>query len=115
LSRKHILNSFQVIEDGDMSGDLTTKVTNVEQEDLIRYTVEWAGTGLIGTFSVEISDNDVNFQPLEFDTSPTIDGDTGAHTLNINIVNFKFSRLVYTFTAGTGTLQAFVKAHTLGT
>jgi len=113
MSRKHIINSFPVIESGNMTSSVISETTNVEQMDHIRYNPSWSGNPT-GGFFVEVSDNGTTFEILDFGTPIEAEGFSGAHTITITMVNFKFIRLIYLPLSGTGTLNANIKAHGRG-
>lgn len=117
------LSQQPVIVDGDMSGNITSKVTILNQLTVGTYTYSWAGTSPVGAVSVQISNDyalnvngtvanagtwvtvyftlngssTVNSAPLTGNSGQgAIEWTTGANAI----------RTIYTFTSGTGSLQA---------
>lgn len=117
------LSQQPVIVNGDMSGNITSKVTILNQLTVGTYTYSWAGTSPVGAVSVQISNDHalnangtvanagtwvtvyftlngsstVNSAPLTGNSGQgAIEWTTGANAI----------RTIYTFTSGTGSLQA---------
>lgn len=113
-----ILSPFPVITDGDMSGDITSAVTIVQNTSRITYDISWAGTAPVGTMSVQVSDtytqnadgstrNAGNWTTLILSEVPSVSGNTGNGFIDIQTGAYAI-RLVYNFTSGTGLMQATI-------
>ena len=113
MSRKHVTPRFQAITDGDMSSDITSIVTDVEQCDHCRYTARYTGTGLSGSFKIWSSDDKILWFELDIETLNAV---ATGEDIDITIlqIDFKYIKLVYTAVAGTGTLNAYIKAASVG-
>lgn len=114
MSRKNVAQKFNVITNGDMSGSLTSVISDCEQLDRIAYTGQWAGTGVSGSITVYKSDDKVLWSELPLNAALTLSGTSGDFVLECTEVNFKYIKLVYTFAGGTGVLNVHYHANTVG-
>lgn len=115
MGRKHIISPYKVSEQADMSGNITSKSTSVEQFDFISYRLVWGGgAGVDGSFSVEVSDDELTWISLDFGQTLPVSTDTGNDYILIKDVHFKYARVVYTRVAGTGNIDITLKAGTKG-
>lgn len=114
MSRKHILKKFVVIENGDMSGNITGKATNVESTDDIAYIFDWIGTTPIGEFQFEISQDGVKFTRAFANSTLPVAGNTGDFVIEVAVTPYKFIRPLFVFSSGVGTLQASISGATRG-
>lgn len=115
MGRKHIINPYLVTEQGDMSADITSKSTSVEQFDFISYRLVWGGgAGVDGSFSVEVSDDDATWVALDFGQTLPVSTNTGDDYILIKDVHFKYARVKYSRVAGTGNIDITLKAGTKG-
>lgn len=115
----------QVITNGDMSDDITSMVTVLEQKTVASYQFSWAGTSPVGTVSIQVSNN-YSLYPngtvnntgtwttltLNVDGSPVttvdISGNAGDTLIDpIGPTAGYAIRAIYTSGSGVGTLQAF--------
>ncbi len=119
MGRKQVSKVYQVNqEDTDLSTDITTVSTEVEQFDHFAYDASWDGTGVSGSFAVEYSNEenlkDAIWKELDFGTSIGITSDLDKHTILIQKIHFKRARLVYTAAGGTGEMIVNIKSSTTG-
>lgn len=117
--RKNQLPSYQSITDGDMSGNLTSDVTDIRYMDNISIQLVFTGTPT-GAFSVEGSldynrpdpttgvTNPGTWTAMSFTTPPVASGAAGTILLDLNQLSFPFIRVTYTAGSGSGTLQCWV-------
>lgn len=119
-------SKYPVIDDGDMSGSITSQVTVLQQKTIGTYTYSWAGTSPVGTISVEISND---YEPGIMDSAPvnagtwtaiyfTLNGSTVASSAPVagntgtGVVEFSTGayaiRTKFTFGSGIGTLQSVI-------
>lgn len=124
MSSRPMLKPFLVVTSGDMSGNITSLPTNIEQISCLSYDIAWTGTPT-GTFAVQVSNTYVpsaapgnlrqnagnwttipaaNFQG----TYPTPAGSADNGALDLDVTAFSWVRLVYTRSSGTGTLNVMV-------
>ncbi len=131
--RKNNLKSFQTITAGNMSGSLTSAVTDIQFLDDIGYQFDFTGSPT-GTFSVEVSANysqDYNgnvqnagtWIPLTltywngsaFVTGTTIPTSVGTPIyLDLSLLSAPYIKAIYTSGSGSGTLTATITAKMIG-
>lgn len=114
MSRKSVIRGHKVITDGDMSGSLTSEITNVTNLDNVGYIVEWSGSSPSGQIEVEIQSGPSGWAPLDFGSTISVSGNTGSIILNINQIPFENIRLKYTASSGTGTLNVTLSSKVVG-
>lgn len=121
MASRPIASPFPVITNGDMSGNITSAVTIIQNLSMISYDISWAGTAPVGTMSVQVSNtysqnadgsvrNAGNWTTLTLSTTPTISGGTGNGFIDVDATGAFAMRLVYNFTSGTGLMQATISA-----
>lgn len=114
MSRKSVIRGYKVITDGDMSGNLTSDITNVTNLDNVGYLVEWSGTSPVGVITVETQSGPSGWCALDFGTAISVSGNTGCAVININQIPFENVRLNYIVTSGTGTLNVTLSSKVVG-
>lgn len=114
MSRKNTIKGYKVITDGDMSGNLTSEVTNIINLDNIGYLVEWVGSSPEGEITVEVQSGPSGWLPLDFGSTIAVSGNTGNLIINVNQSPFENLRLVYTATSGSGTLNVTLSSKSVG-
>jgi hypothetical protein len=98
-----ILNQ-QVYNAQSMSADITS--SGIEVAGLGGFAVHFIWTGTpTGSVSVEASNDNSNFVQIDTQAFVTTDGQ---HLLNVERPHYKYIRLKYTRTTGTGALTAYV-------
>lgn len=108
-----------VIIDGDASADIVSRVSIIKKISMLSYDISWAGTTPVGTLSVEVSNtysqnsdgsvrNPGSWTALPLSTSTDVSGDTGTGFIDIDALGAYAIRLRYTFTSGTGLIQATI-------
>lgn len=127
--RKNNLLSYPIIQSGDMSGSLLSKVTNIQYLDNIGLQYTWSGAP-VGFLSAEISadyaqdingnvTNPGNWVPLtlsyfngtDFVTTTLIPTSVGSPVyLDLDLLSAPWIRARYTRTSGTGTLTTVITA-----
>lgn len=119
MPRKNVLIQYHSIKSGDMSGNLTSPVTNISYLDNIVIQLNASGTPN-GTFSVETSldyqvdslGNVINagtWNALVLSPAPTITA-SGVITIDINQLAGTFLRVKWTANGGAGTLNMYLAA-----
>ena len=115
MGRKHVVKTFKMVTDGDMSGAITSNATNVLQLDQASIYLEWTGTSVDGEFTVEARNGEnAAWYTLDFNTDILAENDTDYHQIVFREMPFTDMRLVYTPAAGTGTLNATLTMKTVG-
>jgi hypothetical protein len=112
----------KVIVDGDMSSDLISTVVDVSTSDTASIQLVWTGVPT-GAFFVQgsldyrgpdTSGTRINppvsgtWTSLTLDPAPVAIGAAGDWLIDLQSLSFPAIRVIYTFTGGTGTLQALV-------
>ena len=111
MGSKRTLDYAELIVDGDMSGDITSASTNILHTDRVGYQLVWTGTPE-GTFSVEVSNDEVTWAELTL--SASINGGGAADNAFIDIETAaKYVRCKWTNSSSTGTLQAHITAKSI--
>lgn len=117
MGRKQIIQEYLQIEDGDMSGDITTTaITTVEQVDRAIYWIDWAGgdSSTAGEVKIQTSEDKVTWRDLPVEPSISISGASGSAIVHISEITWKYMRAFYDRSGGAGTLQARVRCSTGG-
>lgn len=119
MASRPLFTPYPVIVNGDMSGNLTSKITQIPNLSLLSYSVVWSGTSPAGTVSVQVSNdyttdaagtikNPGTWNTLPLDSATPVSGSTGNGFIDIDL-NAAFAvRLVYTRISGTGILNVVV-------
>lgn len=121
MSSRPQFNPYPVILNGDMSGNLTSKVTIIQKLSLISYSFSWAGTTPVGSIIVEVSNdysddgsgtvsNAGTWNTLPLDAATAVSGNTGNGFIDVELNAGYALRVRYARVSGTGTLQAIVSA-----
>ncbi len=124
MSSRPLLKPFYVIKNGDMSGNITSPATNIEQLSCISYDLQWSGAP-VGTFQVQVSNTfvpsaapgNLPVNPGNWTTIPSTvfvgnypvaAGVPSGGALDFDVSGFSWVRLVYMAVSGTGALTAVV-------
>ncbi len=126
MSSRPLIKQYHAISSGDMSADITSAVSHIPMVTVGSYTYSWSGTTPIGTLSVEISND---YSPGGIEGIPanagtwtaiyfTLNGSTVVNSAPVSgnsgtgVIEWStgaaYIRTKYTFTSGTGTLQAYL-------
>lgn len=109
---------FQTITNGVMTGDITSRISNIEFCDNIGFQFHFTGTP-VGTFQIQVSANYEqdslgnvtnvgNWIDLVLSGTPVAAGAPDEIYVDVTQISAPWIRAHYTFTSGTGTLQAWV-------
>lgn len=121
MSSRPLIKPFSVITNGDMSGNLISKVTVIDNLSMMSYQINWAGTAPVGVINVQVSndysqngDGSVrvagNWTNLVLSSTTNVSGATGTGFIDIDALGAYAVRIIYTRTSGTGLMNAFVVA-----
>lgn len=119
MSSRPILSPFPVITNGDMSGNIISAVTVIQNSSMLSYDISWAGTAPVGVMSVQVSNtysqyadgtvrNAGNWTTLTLSAPPAVSGNTGNGFIDVDATGAFAIRLVYTRTSGVGTMNATI-------
>lgn len=115
MGRKNVVKSYKMIDQGDISGNVTSEVTNVTNLDKASIRVDWSGTSPVGTLEVQARNGEKeSFFAIDMGSTINITGNSGDHQLIFNELPFTDIRLVYTSTSGTGNIDAVITAKVVG-
>lgn len=128
MSSRPNIQSYQVITNGNMAGNLTSSVSVIPQVTVGSYAYSWSGSTPIGYITVEVS-NDYAPGGIDGKTANagtwteiyfTLDGSTVTNqapvTGNTGTGFIEWSTAAYAirtkfyFTSGTGTIQSYINA-----
>lgn len=121
MSSRPQFNPESVITNGDMSGNIISKVTIVSKLSMIGYDISWAGATPIGAMSVQVSNtytqngdgsvrNPGTWTTVIFSTPTPVTGNTGNGFIDVDATGAFAIRLVYTRTSGNGLMNAVINA-----
>lgn len=103
----------QIITDGSMTGDITSSEISVTHSPrakaIFEYCVQavWsAGSSPLGTLKLQASIDNSNYVDIS-GTTVGVSGNTGSVIWNITNHSYKYLRLIYTRSSGSGTLNAY--------
>lgn len=127
MATRPVLKPQRVIVDGDISSDIESDATILNQLSGLSYQVEWSGATPVGTLSIEFSNNyslhpdgtvanpgtwttaTLQYNGLPVTTIP-VSGNSGNALIDLTTTMAWASRIVYTRGSGTGTMSATVMA-----
>ena len=119
MASRPILSPYSVVINGDMSTTIISEVTIIQNCSLISYDISWSGSSCTGTIAVQVSNTyeqnaqggnyiTGNWNTLPLSSVPTISQNTGNGAIDIDATGFYAIRLVYTPSAGTGSMNVTV-------
>lgn len=126
MSIRPEIKPYSVITNGNMAGSLTSSVTIIQKISMLSYGYSWSGSSPVGTVSVQVSNdysidaqgrvsNTGTWSTIAFRdstgaavTSLPVTGATGSTFIDVTQTGAYAVRTLYTFTSGTGTLQAVI-------
>lgn len=116
MARKNVVKAYSMIEAGDLSGSITSAVTNVINMDKASIHLSWTGSSPVGVFTVQVrnGENDSWYNLTMGGGAINISGNSGDHQLMFNELPFTDIRLVYAATSGTGTVDAIITMKQVG-
>jgi hypothetical protein len=115
MSRKQVLYGFQIYNAVDLSSSQTSAEVEVGQADYGSIFVSWSGSSVSGSLQV-MAKNGVNgtYRALDFGASIPMSTNSGNHDLILNEMPFTHLKLVYTRSAGTGSMTASITTKSKG-
>lgn len=113
VARKNTL-IYQNITNGDMSGPITSAVTDISNTDNIGIELVFTGTAQ-GAFYVDSSIDGTTFTAMDFGSpGPLAAGSADSILLNIQQCPYRKIRVRYVPVSGTGTLNAWISTKQIG-
>lgn len=98
---------INLMSNGDMSGNLTSSSYLLNGIRSYCIQVTWNGTSPVGTLDYQGSIDGVNYATL---ASASISSNSGTSMLNVELPAYVYSRVVYTRTSGSGTLNVLINS-----
>lgn len=94
---------------GSMLANITSVPVNIQEASGFCIQASYTGSP-VGSIEVQASNDPINIGYTTIPTSVTAITGAGSYMLNVDIANFAYVQLVYTFTSGTGTMAASCSA-----
>lgn len=121
MASRPIFSPYYVISNGNMSGNLTSAVTVIQNLSLVSYAASWTGTSPVGAVSIQVSNdyaqnaagavqNPGTWNTLPLSAATSVSGNTGNGFIDIDANAGYALRFVYTRVSGTGTLNVVIDA-----
>jgi hypothetical protein len=127
MSERPLIKQYGSIVNGNMSGNIVGLPSIILRIPMFSYAFTWSGTSPVGTVSIQVSndyaENAVggvlnagiwNTIPVVYNgssvTAVPLSGNTGNGFIDVDSLGGYAVRPIYTFTSGTGTLQALLEA-----
>ena len=102
--------TIDIFSSADMSGTLTSQSVPVQYESNIGIQLVFTGSPT-GTFTVQASNDNLNWETMTFSEGAiSASGSGSSHALSVKGFGFKWIRVVYTFSSGTGVLNGNLTA-----
>lgn len=119
MASRPIFTPYSVITDGSMAGNLTSKVTIIQNLSMVSYDISWSGTTPVGEITVQVSNtysqnadgsvrNAGTWHTLVLSDETLVSGNTGDGFIDVDANAAYAIRLIYTRTSGTGTLNVTI-------
>jgi hypothetical protein len=97
-----------IISDQSMGGDVTSTVVDISEAGTIAVQAVWsAGSTPIGSAILQASLDDVTYTDV---SSSAVTGNSGSILFNLDEPGYRYLRLFYDRTSGSGTLNARMTA-----
>lgn len=110
-ARKNVLCPYKIINAVTMGADITSATVDGMWQDNIGIEVVWTSSDAVGVISVQASLSGTAFYDLTF--NPTLTqpaSNNGGYLINLNQLPYRYYRIKYTRTSGTGTFNAWVSS-----
>jgi hypothetical protein len=114
---KNVLVPYRIINTVSAGSTVTSGATSIRFLDNIGVSVQWSsGTSPVGVYTVEASIDGLTWKTLADDaaTTASVSGASGSYLLRFSNCAYDKLRVVYTFTSGTGTLNAYIMGKSIG-
>lgn len=119
MASRPIITPYSVITNGDMSADITSDVTIIQNTSMLSYSFSWTGSSPVGTITVEVSNdytqngagtvlNAGTWNSIDLSNTASVSGNSGVGFIEIHDLASYAVRVKYNRVSGTGTLQATV-------
>jgi hypothetical protein len=105
--RKNNLVTYTTLSAGDMSGNLTSAVTDVRWLDNLVFYITFTGTPT-GTFAIQVSPDQTTWYDLDLSPTPVASGSSGSHRISLHQLPDCYIRGTYTATSGSGSCKMLI-------
>lgn len=113
--RKNVIKSYKMLDAASLAAAVTSSEVNVLNLDEASIFVEWTGSSVNGVLKLQAKNAaDGDWIDLDFAAPINLATNSGSHILVLTIMPHYALQLVYTPSAGTGTLDATIVAKTVG-
>ena len=103
MRKKMRVVADKIISAGDLSGNITSETIDVRLQYGWSVIAAWTGTAPSGTIKVQASPDGVLW--VDTGVSASLSGNTGSYFVNKEWQFYPYLRIVYTRTAGTGSVD----------
>ena len=119
MSGKNATGPRLLVSGGDMSADYTSPIIDVQYADNVGLQLIFTGTPT-GLFYIQGS---INYDPrtttgdwsnLDFSSAPEAAGAADNHLINLNQLPYKYIRVFYDRTSGSGSLSIYFMIRQVG-
>ena len=116
---KMVLNPVKFVNAQALTGNFNSSAINVLQSDVVDIQCNYTGSPS-GTLTIQGSLDGVNYAAIPFQsgtsvvTSLTLPTATSPILVNIINAGLKFVRISYTFTSGSGSMDAYISYRRTG-
>lgn len=103
----NILNR-NMITNQPMTGGITSSIEDLSTSVNFAIQFTYSGTAPVGTLAVGVSNDGINFDYTLLGAAKATSGNSGTIIIKDSDIGYKFVQALYTFTSGTGTLNAII-------
>lgn len=118
MGRKNTVSNYLMFGssgcDMSVAGTQTSNITEIINMDNVAIVASWTGSSPVGTLLVQVSNDQVVWQNLDFGSAISISGNSGSHDLIMNQLPHTYIRAAYVKTSGTGTLACSISIKQVG-
>lgn len=101
--------TIELFKVDDMSGNIASDIIPTQYESNIGIQLLFTGSP-IGSFTIDASNDSTNWESMTFSEGAIAVSGAGSHALSIKGFGFKYLRVVYVFSSGTGSLSGTLTA-----
>lgn len=117
MGRKNIVSNYAQFGTAGCNlatASTTSNVTEVQYMDNIGIVINWTGTSPVGAVTIQVSNDQLTWDDLDFGNTIDVSGNTGTHIIEITQLPFSYLRAKYTKSSGVGTLYSSLTSKQVG-